>query len=105
MGWLPVRELVMYHSLLQAKKTMETESPAYLHMKLVGEKSAEEPRYNTRQRVGGQMSHDPLRLELTRKSWRWRVKGLWSQLPTEIRGITGNIKSFKTELKKWLSRG
>ena len=102
-GWLPVRELVKYHSLLQAKKTMETGTPSYLHLKLAGEQTGE-PRYLTRRRVGGDMSHDPLRLELTRKSWRWRVKELWDRLPTSIRGITGNIKTFKSELKMWLSK-
>ena len=54
-GWLSVRELVQYHSLLQAKKTLETEKPAYLHRKLVGE-SQREARYLTRQKVGGDSS-------------------------------------------------
>ena len=50
-GWLPVRELVKYHSLLQAKKNMEMGAPSYLHHKLAGE-CRERLRYVTRQTVG-----------------------------------------------------
>ena len=89
-----MRELVQYHSLLQAKKTLETEKPAYFHRKLVGE-SQREARYLTRQKVGGDMCHDALRLELTRKSWRWRVNHIWPQIPPHIRGISGNTKKIK----------
>ena len=102
-GWLSVKGLLQYFSLLQAKKTLETETPSYLHRKLVGETTTES-RYQTRQRVGGSMSHDKVRLELTRKSWRWRVKGLWAQMPPAIRGISGNMAMFKLELKSWLSK-
>ena len=50
-GWLPVRDMIPFHSLIQAKKTLETENPRYLYEKLVGEK---EPvsRYMTRLKVG-----------------------------------------------------
>ena len=52
--WLSVNELVKYHSLLQAKKTLDTEAPAYLYRKLVGEERRE-LRYQTRQGVGGNL--------------------------------------------------
>ena len=100
-GWLPVRDMITYHSLIQAKKTLETENPRYLYEKLVGEK---EPvsRYMTRLKVGVDMVSDPFRLELARKSWRWRVKKQWGKVPGRIRGIEGNMRLFKSELKKWL---
>ena len=47
-GWLPVLELVKYHSVLQAKKNKETGLTTYLHTKLAGEKTVVEPQYNTR---------------------------------------------------------
>ena len=61
-GWLPVLEWVKYHSVLQAKKNKETGLTTYLHTKLAGEKTVVEPQYNTRQTVGGTMSHNTLRL-------------------------------------------
>ena len=100
MGWLPVRSLAKYYSLLEAKKCMENRSPLYLFGKLIGDRT--EPRYLTRLKVGGDLGLDPFRLELTRKSWRWRVKGLWREIPSQIREITGNISEFKIELKRWL---
>ena len=42
-GWLPVRKLVEYHSLLQAKKTWETTTPSYLYRKLVRNRDNVEP--------------------------------------------------------------
>ena len=98
-----MKELVKYHSLLQAKKTLDTRNPAYLYRKLVGEEGRE-PRYQTRQGFLGNLTYDPLKLELTRKSWRWRVKEQWRELPSSIRGITADMKQFKTELKKYLSK-
>ena len=99
-GWLSVKSLVKYHSLLEAKKCLENKSPHYLHEKLVGDK--EEPRYLTRLKVGGDLGQDNFRLELTRKSWRWRVRSLWGEVPPYIREISGNMKMFKIELKRWL---
>ena len=84
-GWLPVKSLIKYHSLLEAKKCLENQSPLYLFEKLAGEK--QEPRYLTRLKVGGDLSQDTFRLELTRKSWRWRVKSLWWEAPTHIREL------------------
>ena len=101
-GWLSVRQLILYHSLLQAKKTLETKQPLYLYQKLVG-KREEEPRYQTRQQVGGSLRRDHARLELTKKSWRWRVQKAWGELPPKIRGINGNLMEFKSELKTWVS--
>ena len=95
-----MRSLIQYHSIMEAKKCLENKSPRYLHEKLVGDR--EEPRYLTRLRVGGDLGQDTFRLELTRKSWRWRVKILWGEIPSNIRDITGKTELFKTELKRWL---
>ena len=77
-------------------------TPSYHYRKLVGNRDNVEPMYQTRQKVGGDLIYDKVRLELTKKSWRWRVKSLWRGVPPHIRGIDGDIPRFKVELKQWL---
>ena len=35
-GWLSVRQSVMYHSLMDARRVITTQQPAYLYHKLCG---------------------------------------------------------------------
>ena len=94
--------MVDYYSLLEAKRVLETKKPEYLYEKLVGGHSR--PKYVTRLCVGGDLRYGPgmhANLSLTKKSWRWRVRSMWADVPISVRKIT-NYNGFKVELKKWL---
>ena len=103
LGWLPVTSMVKYNSLLLTKKTLETKKPEYLYEKLVGGRNRLD--YATRLCVGGNLQRGPglhANLTLTKNSWRWRVRKIWSEVPAEIRTIENNFNAFKKELKKWM---
>ena len=102
-GWLPVMSLVKYHSLVQAKKVLECKKPEYLHEKLVG--GRDRPSYATRLCIGGNLRSGPgmkANLNLTKQSWRWRVRYMWEEVPILVRSIQGSLNKFKAELRKWL---
>ena len=63
----------MYHYLLEAKKTLEMGAPKHLYEKLVGEWEGVSKNL-PRQRVGVDMVTNAFKLELTRKSLRFRVR-------------------------------
>ena len=98
-GWLSVRQLVMYHSILLVYKTIQTTSPKYLYSKL----SSEFP-YNTRLadsesvRMGSAFK---CKLELTEKSFLNRATVTFNQLPTKMRQIS-KLDDFKENLKGWV---
>ena len=103
-GWMDVRTLVKYHSLVQTKKVLDTREPLYLHEKLVGGKHR--PFYATRLVAGGDLRGGPgsqPRLELASNSWRHRVQREWSEVPVGVR-TSSKLVSFKTELRKWLKK-
>ena len=102
-GWLPVTSLVKYHSLVQAKKVLESKKPEYLHDKLVG--GRDRPSYATRLCIGGNLRSGPgmkANLSLTKQSWRWRVRHMWEEVPVYVRSIEGSMNVFTAQLKKWL---
>ena len=99
-GWLSVRQLVYYHSVILIYKTIQTTYPKYIHKKL----SAEFP-YNTRLaqsesvRMGSEFQS---KLELTEKSFMTRATISFNQLPTSLR-LAPKIETFKKELKIWVT--
>ena len=98
-GWLSVRQLVMYHSIILIYKTIQATSPKYLYSKL----SSEFP-YNTRLadsdsvRMGSAFK---CKLELTEKSFMNRATVAFNQLPSELRQ-TPKLEEFKKKLKGWV---
>ena len=98
-GWLSVRQLVFYHSVVLIHKTLVTKYPKYIHNKL----SSEFP-YNTRlaESEAVRMGADfQAKLELTEKSFMNRGTVDFNKLPTELRKISKNDE-FKIRLKKWV---
>ena len=101
-GWLSVRQLVFYHSVIQVHKTLKTGFPEYLFEKLQSEKN-----YHTRIRateddtnvihIGPQLR---TKSDLTGKSFRWRASGQYNMIPENLRK-TDKLAVFKNELKKW----
>ena len=98
-GWLSVRQLVFYHSVIQIFKTLLTTSPKYIYNKL----SNEFP-YNTRLaqsdsvRMGDEFKS---KLGLTEKSFMNRGTVSFNSLPVDLRKLR-NIETFKKELKGWV---
>ena len=107
-GWLPVRHLMMFHSLVLLHKTIHNQTPAYLYSKVIS--GSEQP--STRQAVVAtaalvaagvprQPTVDECSLELKKKSWCWSAPVWYNKLPLELKSERKMTK-FKTRLKEWV---
>ena len=98
-GWLSVRQLVFYHSVILIFKTILTTYPKYIYSKL----STQFP-YNTRLAESDSVRMGPefkSKLELTEKSFMNRATVSFNQLPPELRKIS-KLETFKDKLKVWV---
>ena len=92
-GWLSIRQLVFYHSVLQAKKTLSTGVPVPLHNSL----STAYPR-PIRSATSGQIRQNP---EFTSQStFRYRAMVFYNSVPSDVR--SGSLVSVKRKLKRWI---
>ena len=108
-GWLTVRQLMAYHSLMLLHKTLKNQTPTYLFQKVTS--SFEQ--YNTRQAadyeaalaeagVMEQAGVEECELELTRNSWCWTSVSWYNRLPPNLRA-ENKAGKFKTRLKDWVT--
>ena len=98
-GWLSVRQLVIFHSVVQIYKTIVTTYPKYIYSKLCSEFP-----YNTRLAQSDSVRMGPdfkSKLELTEKSFMNRATVSFNKLPPEIRKIE-KLENFKEKLRKWV---
>ena len=98
-GWMTVRQLVKYHTILMVHKTTMTKKPVYISNRL----SREHP-CRTRQESSGCIRLDQSfrsRTDLPRKSFRYRGAHDYNSIPPELRA-TASMTTFKTKLKKWI---
>ena len=98
-GWLSIRQLVFYHSVINIYKTLQTTYPKYIFNKL----SSEFP-YNTRLAQSESVRMGPAfqcKLELTEKSFLNRATVSFNKLPSDLRQIR-KIDDFKSQLKIWV---
>ena len=98
-GWLSIRQLVFYHSVITIYKTLQTSFPKYIFSKL----SMEFP-YNTRLAQSESVRMGPdfqSKLEITEKSFMNRATVSFNKLSHEIRKIE-NLEYFKEKLRKWV---
>jgi hypothetical protein len=113
-GWLTVKQLMVYHSLIQLHKTMQNQTPTYLYSRVSSqlsllEEADEEQRtyyYQTRQHASGALRQLPgveARLDLSERSWCWRAARSYYSLQARIKELTKPSK-FKTELKTWVKQ-
>ena len=94
-NWLSVRQLVLYHSVIQVWKVINNRHPVYLHSRLVGNR----PRYADRLAAAGSLIRGRRpRLDLIESSWGWRVAQYWEEHPRSIREIDNGYQ-YKTNLK------
>ena len=87
-GWMGIRELVVYHSLLTLWKILNYETPRQLFEKFNW--------INDRK-----LSTSPPRLQTTEQYWRWRSVKYWNELSDTLRYAT-IMSTFKSGLRKLL---
>ena len=79
-GWLTVKQLMVYHSLIQLHKTIKNQTPTYLYSRVTSQLSLLEEveevgrtyYYQTRQQASGALRQLPgveARLDLSERSW------------------------------------
>ena len=96
-GWLSVKQLYVYHSLLLVFKMQQSGKPAYLK-----EKFRNNFAYRTRQATGSCfILNETPRTEKSRKSFVHSNIITWNSLPADIRKIN-KLPRFKQKLKEWV---
>ena len=98
-GWLSVNQLVFFHTVVLLYKTIQNQSPTYMH-KMINRDYG----YQTRACDAGLLrqgaEYKPYH-GLNTQSFRWRSIKLWNQLPANIRNIQ-TLSNFKTKAKDWV---
>ena len=93
-GWLSLRQLSFYHTVLQVHRILVTKSPSPLYHSLISVYP-----YNTRSAVAGNIRFgDNFRSE--QLSFRSRARLQYNQVPIEVR--TGSLDTVKKKLKHWI---
>ena len=100
-GWLSVRQLVVYHSLLLLHKVRRDKKPRYIYERM-GIKKMSNTRQETQRVISGILKDFRcMRTETARKSFIPRSIGQWNLLPEELR-TTKNLNEFKSKVKEWV---
>ena len=89
LGWLTVRQIAAYHSLVLVHQIRISKEPEYLAAKL--------NRVNCNNNIV--LKNTPL--DLYRNSFVYRSSLLWNKLPHSMREDKDK-KSFKNNVKKWI---
>ena len=108
-GWMPVRQLMAYHSIVLLHKTLKHQTPSYLYQKV----TSGSEQYNTRQAatyatalatagVTEKASVASCELDLSSESWCWSSVKWYNQLPAGLRAES-KLGKFKTRLKDWVT--
>ena len=92
-GWLSVRQLIFYHTVLQAYKTIQTGKPKALHHAL----SVDYP-YRTRSAASGQIRQDET--FSAKSSFKYRAMQSYNSVPASIK--VGSAETVKHKLKQWI---
>ena len=91
-GWLSVRQLVEYHTILQAHKTMTTGLPRPLHASL----TIANP-YRTRSETRGDIR---VRDDTSMNTFKYRAMVSYNRVPSDIK--EGTIQTIKRKLRQWV---
>ena len=101
-GWLSVKQLMVYHSVVLLHKVLKSGSPKYLWEMYDLDYSVE---HFTRLSKKGLIRLKNVRLpktDLATKSFKWRATRHYNDLPVEIRDII-EVDRFKCSAKKWIN--
>ena len=96
LGWLSVRQLVVYHTVLQAHKTLKTGLPKHLYQTLT--LSGGYPR-STRSAAIGQIRQD--NRFTSQSTFKYRAMKYFNSVPVNVR--VGSTATVKTKLKEWIT--
>ena len=92
-GWLSVRQLIFFHTVLQAHKTLTSGAPAPLFAALTTDQH-----YRTRS-----VSRGNIKLQEGYKStntFKYRAQVFYNSVPVEVK--IGSLATVKGKLKKWV---
>ena len=92
-GWLSVRQLIQFHTILQAHKTIKTGQPRPLFHSI----STDHPR-NTRSAATGQIRFGES--FKTQSTFKYRALQWYNRVPADVK--KGNISTVKNKLKVWV---
>ena len=96
-GWLSVRQLVYYHTILQVYKVRKYGRPTYIYRKI-----SEEFNQRTRLAVGNGIRETfKIKSSERRRSFIPRAIRSWNALPTSLRQVD-KLNKFKKELKLYV---
>ena len=113
-GWMSVRQLLAYHSMVLLQKTLASQTPVYLYKKLTvgGDFS-----YKTRQASscppgfsftvshpidsGAVRQSTGSKKGLSKHGWCWNSVEMYNKLPPDIR-LEKKLPNFKKRLKEWI---
>ena len=96
-GWLSVKQLVHFHSLLLVFKIKMKNKPEYFNQHF----SSEFP-YRTRLATSsGIRREEQYRYDVTMNSFAPRSSLVWNQLPVKLRNMK-TTNTFKKNLKTWI---
>ena len=91
-GWMSVRQLIEFHTVLQAHKTLTTELPRPLHASLC----TEHP-YRTRGAASGNIR---LEANSSTNTFRYRAMVSYNAVPGKVK--KGSVGTVKKNLKQWV---
>lgn len=90
-GWLSVRQLVFFHTVLQTQKIISSQTPKAIFRSF----STNYP-YNTRSAANGMIRQE----EMAKSSFKYRAMIAFNQVPAKVR--TGSQATVKRKLKQWI---
>ena len=90
-GWMTVRNMITYHSLMMVWKLVNLKKPRHLYnsMRIEGDNHIQ--------------TQEP-RLQFTARGLKHRASTEWNSLPSTLRN-EDSISIFKRTLKKWITEG
>ena len=96
-GWMSVKQLATFHSLVQIYKTLSVQKPVTLHNTLSRAFS-----YRTRAAsTGALVDNNRTTSDISKKSFLVISTKHWNDLPQAVRQAA-NLRTFKTKLKNWI---
>ena len=96
-GWLSVKQLIEFHSLLLVYKMRKEGKPVYFQ-----DKFWQQSAYKTRLcKNNGLTQSSKIKSDLYKQSFVPRSSFSWNKLPATLR-LSPTLKSFKKQLKKWV---
>ena len=96
LGWLSVRQLGVFHSLVLIYKTKQNEKPVYFSKKF----GKEFPRVTRLSTGNGIRVDQKVRNNLSKLNFSYRSVCVWNELPREVR-TSQTLPEFKSKLKEW----